>query len=421
LTDNHAVFFDPGPGVALVKQPLLLLLDSESAEFAERLWAVLDSGGDDNDVLEELSTVGLRNLGSFAIASIESDDAVRIVVRGSGCAVVKRDDGTECQIEAGTARTWVETVVADPQSFQLSLGFDDVAPFVYRSESGLLPAARLGWTRIGESNISLEEVVGRPFTALDLDDHRPAKEVRADVPAQISSVPDLPLPTGNDEDDVGLTRVPMETVIRDRSPGMIGSVPPSQPPPLGDHDGHTMSRAQLQALRDGSPAAVMAPPPIDEIGGPPVLGRRCAAGHPNPAVAAKCRICEAGLVGDPMQLERPPLGVLTFSSGDRVVLDRPALIGRNPKAEGHYTETPNIVRLDVGSALSRSHALVSLEGWQVWIKDLGSQNGTTVTQPGRPALRLRSGEPVLLETGATVDFGGEVSASFDARVTRVGG
>ena len=116
-------------------------------------------------------------------------------------------------------------------------------------------------------------------------------------------------------------------------------------------------------------------------------------------------------------MNRPPLGRLRFSTGDDVVLDRPLLVGRKPDPKGRrFSDIPRLLQLDVGDGLYRSHALVLLEGWQVRIEDLGSTNDTTVTLPGREPQRLRSGEPVLIVDGTTIDLGGEVECVFDAHV-----
>jgi hypothetical protein len=49
----------------------------------------------------------------------------------------------------------------------------------------------------------------------------------------------------------------------------------------------------------------------------------------------------------------------------------------------------------------------------VLLEDLNSANGTIVALPGRPPARLRAGEPVILEQGAVIDLGGEVSFSYE--------
>jgi hypothetical protein len=181
---------------------------------------------------------------------------------------------------------------------------------------------------------------------------------------------------------------------------------------LGDHDGHTMSKAQLEALRSGgtAPLSGEAQP---STGGPSVQALMCLNGHANPPYDATCRQCGARLAGDPTLIARPVLGVLRFTDGQKVRLERPLLIGRNPKLEGRLrSEMPQLLKLDVGQGLSRTHAIVRLEGWQVLLEDLNSANGTVVSSPGVAPRRLHAGEPALLEYGAEMDFGGEISATY---------
>lgn len=184
---------------------------------------------------------------------------------------------------------------------------------------------------------------------------------------------------------------------------------PSAPSGLGDHDGRTLTKAQLQAMRAGS-ATGAAPPGAAAMGGPSVQALLCASQHPNPPHESSCRQCGQSLGGTPIAVPRPTLGTLRFSNSMLVVLNRPAVIGRNPKLQGASTgEVPDLVKIDVGQGLSRTHAAVNIEGWQVLLEDLNSANGTIVQLPGREPRRLHPGEPVLLEHGTTVDFGGEIS------------
>ncbi len=194
------------------------------------------------------------------------------------------------------------------------------------------------------------------------------------------------------------------------SSGLAGQVGSAQPP-QGDHDGHTISKAQLQAMRAGQPSGPSGQQP--SMGGPNVQAVVCASGHGNPPHLGVCRLCAAPLAGEPVLIARPSLGVLRFSGGQVVALDRPVLIGRNPKLEARMpSEMPFLLKLDVGQGLSRTHATIRLEGWQVLIEDLNSANGTVVTSPGMAPRRLHAGEPLLLEPGATIDFGGEVFATY---------
>ncbi len=209
--------------------------------------------------------------------------------------------------------------------------------------------------------------------------------------------------------------------VQEPTPGtLIDAIPgggsgPESTPTLGDHDGHTISRADLAKLRggDGGMGAGASPPVV----GPTVQARMCTANHPNPTHLTVCRTCGGPMSSNPpVAVARPVLGMLRFSNGLVVHLDRPQLIGRSPKVEGHVGgEIPNLVRLEeAGQGVSRRHVAVHLENWQVLLEDLNSANGTIVALPGRPARRLVAGEPVSLEPGTVIDLGGEMSISFEA-------
>lgn len=108
------------------------------------------------------------------------------------------------------------------------------------------------------------------------------------------------------------------------------------------------------------------------------------------------------------------VGVLVFSTGDRVVADRSMVIGRNPSTGGPHGPpgTPRLVRVE-GAAVSRRHAAVTVDRWRASIVDLGSSNGTQVATPGRAAVTLRPGIPVDLLAGARVELGGVVSFTVE--------
>lgn len=120
----------------------------------------------------------------------------------------------------------------------------------------------------------------------------------------------------------------------------------------------------------------------------------------------------------PRESDRPAptaLGVLVFATGERVVLDRPVVVGRNPRPVDDVEPDAPRPRLITVShpAISRRHAVIHLDRWAASIDDLGSANGTTVALPGRPAVPVRPGHPVELVPGAAVDLGGEVSFTVE--------
>jgi hypothetical protein len=198
-------------------------------------------------------------------------------------------------------------------------------------------------------------------------------------------------------------------------PHLIVGVPPGMPSDSDfvGTDGHTMTKADLAAMRSGATSAIPtfgAP----AMGGPTVQAVMCAANHPSPWGSASCSQCGQAVGASPVLIARPRLGQLRLDTGQVIGLDRPLLIGRKPKLEGRMSgEMPQLVELSIGQGLSRTHAMVRLEGWHVLVEDLGSANGTIVTLPGQPPRRLHESEPSLLEYGASIDFGGEVTAIFE--------
>jgi hypothetical protein len=199
--------------------------------------------------------------------------------------------------------------------------------------------------------------------------------------------------------------------------GMIASFPWAEPTNSGrsadagtsstGEAAATVSRAALAGMAAGGGAAGPA--------GPVVLAVRCAAGHLSPAAAAVCRVCHAAVGGQPFEAPQPVLGVLRLSSGDTVPLDRGVLLGRAPDpAAAVGAAGAHVVRLAQASTdVSRTHLEVAVEGWHVLVTDLNSTNGTTVTLPGQELVRLRPGDPLLIEPGTQVNLGGEVEIRYE--------
>jgi len=200
--------------------------------------------------------------------------------------------------------------------------------------------------------------------------------------------------------------------------GVAGLTPGPDPAPgpgpeadrLGDHDERTVSRSALAGLA----AAGGRPGPGR---GPTVLSAMCPAGHPNPPSATRCRNCDVAVPAqEPVSVARPSLGRLRATVGGDVELDRPALIGRQPRRAGMVNgEMPQLVEVpNPEQDLSRAHVEVRIEDWQVWVVDLDSSNGTFVALPGRSPERLRAKEPTLIVPGSVIHLSREVTFTFEA-------
>jgi len=107
----------------------------------------------------------------------------------------------------------------------------------------------------------------------------------------------------------------------------------------------------------------------------------CDHGHLNDVAAARCRECGVALSladGRRHTGPRPPLGLLLFDDGASYVLDTDYVIGRAPAGDPLVVagRARPLVLDDVERTVSRVHAEVRLEGWQVLLSDRGSTNGT---------------------------------------------
>lgn len=146
--------------------------------------------------------------------------------------------------------------------------------------------------------------------------------------------------------------------------------------------------------------------------GPVVEGILCSRQHFNDPVARYCCACGISMVHAThtrVERPRPPLGVLVLDDGATFVLDRDYVIGREP--DGHPLvrsgSAEGLVIPDSSTQLSRTHAHIVLDGWDVYVDDLGSSNGTHVAAHGASAwTTVVPGERVPLTPGAELHLGG---------------
>ena len=261
-----------------------------------------------------------------------------------------------------------------------------------RSESGAEEDRRAGDEPDFDFSHMLEETHYRGAEAAAIRATEPADEERVSAPAMDAVAP-VP----------AVVRLPPATLggLIDGIPGLAASGG-RRPAPVadGDHDGHTIAARNLRSI-------IASPSPSTPLpGSPGVQAVFCCAGHPNPPHADRCRSCRGEISDRTVRsIARPSVGRLRFLSGAMVELDRSQLIGRRPAvgAAQPITEMPGFVTVpDPEQALSRVHAEVRLDGWEVFVVDRGSKNGTFVEIPGHPPTKLRAGEPCLIVVGTRV-------------------
>ena len=187
----------------------------------------------------------------------------------------------------------------------------------------------------------------------------------------------------------------------------LGAAPVAQPPGAAVPAREATGPAEMPPLPfaggpgDGTGAAA--------AGAPIVLGVYCKNGHFGDPNARSCAVCgvsrnRRGMVPQPGP--RPPLGALVLDDDSAVELNADCVVGREP------TLDPSVVAGEAhplcinDEAVSRVHARVHLDGWRVFLMDLGSVNGTRIRPPGkRSDQALQPNVPVPLQSGTRVFVG----------------
>ena len=179
-------------------------------------------------------------------------------------------------------------------------------------------------------------------------------------------------------------------VASPREPLPIASEPEPSPAP----------RAEPSPSPQGGGAAA--------VGGSEILGIQCSRSHFNNPNAAYCQVCGISMVHLTHYLIpgiRPTLGFLVFDDGATFALDRSYRVGREPLIESGSSLAPLVLR-DQRHSVSRSHAELLLDGWDVLVSDLGSTNGTFIWDAGQQTWgRVMPGDPKIIAPGTIVAIG----------------
>ncbi|MEO6942282.1 MAG: FHA domain-containing protein [Terrimesophilobacter sp.] len=102
-----------------------------------------------------------------------------------------------------------------------------------------------------------------------------------------------------------------------------------------------------------------------------------------------------------------PRFALRIGTHPPIPLDVPAYVGRRPSTPRITgTKMPRLVMVPSPSReVSSTHVEFRQEGATVVVTDLGSTNGTSISNPGFSPLGLRQGESVAVVAGSVVDIG----------------
>ena len=117
----------------------------------------------------------------------------------------------------------------------------------------------------------------------------------------------------------------------------------------------------------------------------------------------------------PSGSSRPALGLLRLADGGAVLLDRAAILGRNPSLpQGYAYGQAQLVRLhDPDRDVSSQHLEVLLDDGAVYVRDLGSPNGTEIAAPGRHPVIVPAHHLTKIEPGTRIILAGVYEIGFE--------
>lgn len=301
-----------------------------------------------------------------------------------------------------------DAAVAPGQRVQAEAAGDDGGVLAAEAPA---PEASAGETRADEPRA--DEARADEAQADDAHaDETPAEEAAAETEeesaedAGLAETEAMPVAAAHDASgaDAGFpTLIPTEYTFAPATPPMpddgaldatVHSAPrsPAASPaaPEGDHDGSTISLAELRRMRE---EAGEAPPQATATAGPDT---------PTEILPV---------------VENPPTehGSARLSTGQVVTLDRIVIIGRRPRAtRASGDDLPHLVAVDSPQQdISRSHLEIRPEGDSVVVIDLHTTNGSTLLRPGADPMRLHPGEHTLVLSGDVVDLGDGVTITFE--------
>jgi hypothetical protein len=350
---------DPGP------DPLLAALDT-----------IADSGGDGAALVRAGTRAALERGGrpAWACAGVTFGGEVAVFAHGEAAALVSVDGGPETEVTAGGSMLPVaRTVTGAVVTVRLVIDATAAPDPRLRLDAGIVLGGGVMLTVTQEK--SHTPIPNGPYATVVPTTRPPAGQARGPAEPDAESwfraaQPSRPTMRVTQTDDARTYGPPEEPVA----------------------DVSTMRLERLAAVE---------PVVVD--------GAMCARLHFNAPDAMFCRECRVSMrevAKNTRRQPRPPLGVLLVDDGRGYPLDRDYVIGREPLldddvAAGRATPLPIT---DAEGSVSRLHLRVSLVGWRVEVRDLGSANGSVLYRAGGPRT-LAPVDVVVLDPGARVGVG----------------
>jgi hypothetical protein len=314
---------------------------------------------------------------AMAVAAA-TEDGLALLLAGDVDVQITRADGSVEELSGRDASTWVDKVVRG--EFQaVSARIDSSAEIDVRSDFGS------GAVRAGGFRLMPAALADAPTNLMDT----PPAQVMAEPPAQV-----------------------------------MAELPVEQPPAAAAAPSADFTSI---FIAEPLPAEELVPLPVlgaavaaaEDDGSVQVQGIVCSRGHFNDPTSIYCATCGISMVHQTHNLvpgPRPPLGVVVLDDGSVFPLNEDYVLGREPEnSEDVVAGRALPLQLeDPDAMVSRVHAKILLQGWDVRIQDARSSNGTFVTKPGESGgTRLAADEPMTILPGTRVTMGSR-SLVFDS-------
>lgn len=396
ITMSSARWSEGTWSAAITPRGVMFLPDRVPSELVERIWECLRSPeGSLTTVLDEfVMGMGgrLGGIPEFVLVMPVSSQEIRIAVRGR---VVLEVNGTP--VRAQEVATWFETAAPASSHIVLSPPSQaDDAPVLRPAADAVVPAGR----------VVIGEGPSRP-APVPAPRHETASTPEVSAPFELEEPTTYPVVPFHGDESSPTAEI---TAIDDEYLASLEDEDEDEERP-GDHDGRTVAELPEDLVAELLPAVSASSPARHAETAPEqrVLSSVCANGHANPTSYTTCRQCGLPLNTPARYRPRPSLGWAVSSSGQRVELVRPVLIGRLPSPENVTTMTGLTAQpLTVDSPellISRNHLLLDVDEWSVLAQDLSHSNGTILHREGSSPLRLSAGQSVVLRSNDLLDLG----------------
>jgi hypothetical protein len=370
------LFVQPGAGVVSRWGAIALVVsdDEGSPEASELIDIVKDLGDHEapgrlaaHRVARAVTAMELDRIPTFGLVA-DADRGVAVMLHGPMRIAADGPDG-DVALSGVDRPTWVDDyLVAEIDHIDIvpegETPAEDPASTMDLS-AGTVPGGAALFRRRGDDRVDDDEAVAEPAEPTPT----PVTDIGAagDSSASAEPVPDF------------------EVVD-------LSAPPPSPPEPLPT-----------------GPEAMPAEASVSD-GGVLVLGKLCKNDHFNHPEAANCVICGVAF-HETVRLQRGPrlpLGLLVFDDGATFTVDATYVIGRQPEQDPAVTlgEARALARQDPDKTMSRVHAELSLDEWEVRIADRRSTNGTLYQRGDAHWLPVQPDRPVTLRSGDRVRMGG---------------